>query len=495
MIPFVEAACGLVAPTLGISSSQTKIPLCLVLSLPFAAVLKRLPDHRPDIKNIYSISVSLFYLLGIFSLWCGLRTLLISSLGTYVLSAFIKNKYMPLIVFVFVLGHMGFNHFRSFGKPDETVDIIGAQMVLCMKMTSFAWNIHDGRQPEATLSAFQKDRALRYLPSLLDFLGYVFFFPSLLIGPTFDMAEYLRFINLTMFDVDVPDKTSKTGRGRQRKIPSSSGPALKMFLEGIMWDFPLSNEYLSYSFLQRLFYLMALSFTYRAKYFGAWTLSESGVILSGFGYNGVDSRGKRRWDRVTNIEPWTMETAQSSKVVLEAWNKNTNKWLKNYVYMRVASNKKGVPGTKSSLFTFATLAFWHGFQAGYYLTFGTAAFVQICDYRRHLRPFFLNADCTPTNRKIYYDVLGWFVTKIAYDYLVMPVAMLDFKSSIICWYRLWFFGHVGIALTLAFFMGPGKQWIDRKLKKRGQLLVEAEATDEIVASSIVEASGSLTNPL
>lgn len=127
-------------------------------------------------------------------------------------------------------------------------------------------------------------------------------------------------------------------------------------------------------------------------------MSEGACILSGLGYNGVDANGKGRWDRVTNVDPVALELAQNTKAYFEAWNQNTNKWLKNYVYLRVTPKGKK-PGFRSSIATFTTsgknfhrvsrythtenfLAMWHGISPGYYMAFITASFVQTAAKRR-----------------------------------------------------------------------------------------------------------------
>jgi lysophospholipid acyltransferase len=107
-----------------------------------------------------------------------------------------------------------------------------------------------------------------------------------------------------------------------------------------------------------------------------WTLAEGACILSGIGYNGFDTTtGKVFWNRLENIDPWKLETAQNSYAYLGNWNKNTNHWLRNYVYLRVTPKGKK-PGFRSSMATFTTSAFWHGFYPGYYFAFVLGSFVQ-----------------------------------------------------------------------------------------------------------------------
>jgi lysophospholipid acyltransferase len=177
-------------------------------------------------------------------------------------------------------------------------------------------------------------------------------------------------------------------------------------------------------------------------------MAEGACILSGIGFHGYKPDGTARWDRVTNVSPAAFETAQNNRELLEAWNQNTNKWLKNYVYLRVTPLGKK-PGFRSGMATFITSAVWHGFYPGYYLTFISAGLVQTCgkciavqcrtdvDYRRHLRPFFLDPDLTtPTKYKKYYDFVCWVVIISTYNYIVQPFIILTIWDSLRLWGRL-----------------------------------------------------------
>ena len=71
--------------------------------------------------------VSLFYLVGLFDLWSGIRTLIISSGGAYVIAKYVDGPFMPWIGFVFVMGHMSVSHVhRQFANAPGKVDITGA---------------------------------------------------------------------------------------------------------------------------------------------------------------------------------------------------------------------------------------------------------------------------------------------------------------------------------------------------------------------------------
>jgi lysophospholipid acyltransferase len=103
--------------------------------------------------------MSLFILVGVYDLWNGLWILLTGAIGTYVIAFGIKGPMMPWIAFIFVMAHMSISHLirQIYQTPDDVIDYTGylpqlhranfsAQMILCQKLTSFAWNVYDGRQ-------------------------------------------------------------------------------------------------------------------------------------------------------------------------------------------------------------------------------------------------------------------------------------------------------------------------------------------------------------
>jgi len=443
--------------------------------------LKRLPDKNPWEKNIFIIAVSLFYLVGLFDLWSGLRTILLSAGGTYLISYYIDGSLMPWIVFVWLMGHMSINHIARQNLNDSsTVDITGMQMVMLMKLSAFAWNVHDGRIKPELLTDIQKDRAIYKMPGFLDYAAYVLFFPSLFTGPAFDFNDYKRWIETTMFDTAPGDVAPRTYKNR--RIPRSGTPATMKLAEGLFWvlvylqlggmyypGFLLQDKYWNYSFLRRVWYIYALAFTSRTKYYGVWTLTEGACIQSGLGYNGIDPQTKKaRWDRLNNVNPWGIETAQNAKGYLENWNKNTNHWLRHYIYLRVTPKGKK-PGFRATLATFATSAFWHGFYPGYYLTFILGAFVQTAakNFRRYLRPFFLTPDGKqPTTYKLYYDIVCWLVTQTAFCFVTAPFVILGFGDSIKAWASVYFYCIAGTGLSMAFFASPARKWLAKRLDQR-----------------------------
>ncbi|TAQ85623.1 1-acylglycerol-3-phosphate O-acyltransferase/1-acylglycerophosphocholine O-acyltransferase [Chlorociboria aeruginascens] len=502
MLPYINIPFQYAAGILGASTDEIKLITSFILSYPFAALLKRVPDEKPALKNIFIIGTSLFYLVGIFSLWTGIRTLAVSSIGAYCIAHFIQGPLMPWIGFVYLMGHLSISQLaRQFANDPGVVDITGAQMVLVMKLTAFCWNVADGRLPEKDLSDFQKERAIRQLPSLLDFIGYVLFFPSLFAGPAFDYVDYKCWIETTMFEIPPGvDPSKRAPTRKKRKIPRSGTPAawkaaggvcwILLFLKLSGWYYPellTGEEYMTYGFINRVWILHMLGFTTRLKYYGVWALTEGACILSGLGYRGVDPvTGKVSWDRLCNVNPWGVESAQNTRAYLGNWNINTNNWLRNYMYLRVTSRGKK-PGFRASMATFVTSAFWHGFYPGYYLSFILASFIQtsaksssflsystvaksltlIIDFRRYLRPFFLDPKTSqPTSSKVYYDIFSYLATQLAFSFTTAPFCLLTLSGSFRVWSRVYFYAIVGVILSTAFFASPAKARLTEALNKR-----------------------------
>ncbi|KAG4301145.1 hypothetical protein PCANB_002436 [Pneumocystis canis] len=433
---------------ISIAIHHFKLLVCLAFSYPLADILRRIPVKYVFIRNFSNILISVFFLIFILDLWYGLQTVLISTTGTYIIVKYTKGRYMPFIAFIFLMIHLSINHiYRQNGNISPEKDVTSIQMVLCMKLSAFAWNVYDGQQNELTLNPKQKKYALKELPSLFDYLGYVFFFPSFFVGPSFDLVDYYRW--LVRDATTSVSKENTSNNFHKSLMRKDQYYALKKFFFGLFYlyifqwmgmrysmTFVFDDQFFEITPIQRLFYLILLALTHRFKYYGIWQFAEGACVLSGLGESIRDFHGNVIRSSLENINPYDFETAQSTKQLLEAWNKCANRWLKHYVYLRITSSNKK-PNIMSSIITFMISALWHGFYPGYYLSFMTGAFAQILGryLRRYIRPFFLTQDMQPTKYKIIYDILSWITTQITWAYIVQPFVLLNLWDSLRFWQR------------------------------------------------------------
>ncbi|KAJ3033294.1 lysophospholipid acyltransferase [Rhizophlyctis rosea] len=337
-------------------------------------------------------------------------------------------------------------------------------MVLVIKLSSFAWSAHDGTRSDDHLSESQRSKAIRSLPGLIEYFGYVFFFAGFLVGPAVGFMDYRRFTTqVPPFD----------------KVPHHAIATLKTFASAIVslyvfvtfgstysYNRILEPTFLDWPFWRRFVFLNVAGLMARTKYYIAWKLAESACILTGIGWNGYQqptphplrpaesTQPVAKWDRVQNVAIRKFELGPNPKMMIDSWNKNTGSWLRDCVYVRIveafekrhkqgkSKGRLGSGRSLASLATFGTSAFWHGFYPGYYLTFLTASLLNILSrsLRKTLRPLFLHPS-TLSPYKPAYDILAWFLSLATINYLAAPFVVLEWQKSLEVWKRVGYFGH------------------------------------------------------
>ncbi|KAF9990217.1 lysophospholipid acyltransferase [Mortierella antarctica] len=463
---------GTLSEAVSFPEDQLRCLSALLLSYPLALAFRLLPNN-PNLKHTVSVLTSFFMIVVIVDDLVGLMHLLGASIAVWRIMGAVQGKWGPRLVFLGVMLHMSVSHLlRQFHDyRGYKLDHTGPQMILTMKLTSWAFSVYDGRRNPKELSRYQQDHAVLSFPSLLHYLSYVFFFPSVLVGPSFEYMDYIRFVELTQF------RDPKTGKihwpaGRVRSSMRTFffamialaclavvGPKLD-----VLWT--IEPAWKALPWILRFGYVQLAAFAARFKYYAVWKLAEGACVMAGFGYNGQDPKtGEARWDATSNINVWAYETGQSIKTLADSWNMGTNKWLKHSVYFRVvASGAK--PGALETFATFGVSALWHGFYPGYYLMFASAAMALTAGklLRTHLRPRFVSASTGKT--PLLYNMLGMVLTQATINTLSMSFLLLTFKDSIEVWKNLYFVVHLGIiAITV---LVPVLFPVKRKSKKEQQ---------------------------
>ncbi|KAJ1987950.1 Lysophospholipid acyltransferase [Dimargaris cristalligena] len=412
----------------GLPADRLQVMSCLLLAYPLASLFRRLPsDSPPTQKHLFSLLATGFMFLVVQGQWVGLGHILLSSLVTYALMAYAGDRaWAPRAVFLFVMAHLSLTHIRrlNYDINNPPLDYSGAQMVLVIKLTTYAYNVFDGHRPDRAdpqaLSARQRLKAVAYKPTLLEFLGYVFFFGSFFAGPAFEFRDYTDFISLEAFRRTPPPSGSSAGvnTGRGVVVPDSRSAAYRKLAAGLLGmvgvvlittrfpvPFMLEPAYARLAFPVRLVYILLTCFGTRLPYYVAWLLAEGACVRAGLGFGGyvradsgspgpnstptttITPQYVAQWDQLTNVYPWRFETGQNLKELLDAWNVATNHWLKHYIYLRLTP-VGAKPTLTTTLSTFFVSALWHGFFPGYYLAFMTISVMSNVarTLRRTIRP-------------------------------------------------------------------------------------------------------------
>jgi lysophospholipid acyltransferase len=336
-------------------------------------------------------------------------------------------------------------------------------MVLTLKLTAFAWSYYDGTRPIEELPSKElQEKRITKLPGLIEYFGWVYFFPAFLAGPAIELNQYVAFMDGSLF-------------GEKKSAGPTLVPGLKVLgmalccapltvLSGIFPpSYLLTDAYRAEPLWLKAVRAYLHTAPLRGKYYVAWFLAEAGCVGCGAGYN---PKAPLAHDKLRNVIPLSVEFGTNFREIINSWNIATSNWLRNYVYMRTTKN--GKPTAYSTLITYVISAFWHGFYPGYYLFFvGGALGTEVGKSgRRVFRKYFVTADDKPIYpRKFLYDVLTTVVSQYLLCYLAVAFAMLSLENAIDAWGSL-YFAPVVVLVALLFilpaFDRPSKPAVQKK---------------------------------
>ncbi|KAI8904410.1 MBOAT, membrane-bound O-acyltransferase family-domain-containing protein [Gorgonomyces haynaldii] len=424
--------------------------IVLVLNIVLARYFKFL---TPTQQHLYSVVVSTVGFLVLFDLHTFTK---IVYLGLFVwLSSryFAQFHWGPVFVFAQIV-------LDGDTKMDQTAPL----MVMVQKLSSFAWSCRDGVMQENKLTPRQKkDRVTeREYPSILEFAGYVFFFPGFLVGPSCSFSDYIQFVNRRGDFKSIPE-------GREGAAMKALGWALGSGVLMAVLAPTMNHDHLVLLSLtaapiyKKLFVIFVAGSVARFRFYCAWKASEAACILTGLGYAGPSATLEERWSRLENVNIPGVELSQTPRDVMIHWNKNTANWLREDVYVRLMDLK--VPRTVGTLLTSLTSAFWHGFYSGYYITFLSGALVTSCArlIRRHIRPLFL---ARFVQFKPLYDVISIITTQFIINYIIASFMVQKYDESMIIYKAVYFIPHFMLLLiTLLLSQRPIASLLQKIVKK------------------------------
>ncbi|XP_023680630.1 lysophospholipid acyltransferase 2b isoform X1 [Paramormyrops kingsleyae] len=408
----------------------------------------------PFVRHVVATLLGFYFALFCFG-WYALHFLVQSGI-TYGIMILAGVEHMHKYCLVVALGYLSICQITRvyvFDYGMYSADFTGPMMVITQKITSLAFEIHDGMaRKEEQLSPSQKILAVRRMPSLLEYLSYNCNFMGILAGPTCSYNDYIAFIEGRSYHAKHLQNNGKVNGTHKQSDPSPKVDVIQklcvcmlsllVFLS-VCKVFPvernIDDDFVATTpFYGQVIYLYLSMLTTRPKYYFVWTLADAINNAAGFGFNGYNKDGSPRWDLISNLRIMDIEFATSFKMFLDNWNIQTALWLKRVCYERCPF--------KPTAATFLLSAMWHGAYPGYYLTFVTGILVTLAAraVRHNVRPYFLGS----ATHKLVYDVITWAGTQIAICYTVVPFVLLSVAPSL-KFYRSWYFsGHISCLLLV-----------------------------------------------
>ncbi|CAK4707483.1 unnamed protein product [Aphanomyces euteiches] len=260
---------------------------------------------------------------------------IIPTLVTYCFIQWLPRATVGRVTAIFLFAYLLAAHiYREIYGGDIMWD--APQMVLTLKLTGTAISYGDG--------------------------GYVFFFPTFLVGPIFEYNEYMAWNDANQLP-PLGVVLEKVFRLAICLVAFSAG---EVYVPLTKMDSP--DFYPNESTGTRIFLQLFAGDLYKFRFILVWQLGELGGVLAGYGFDPV----AKNWHGLRNNDLFVTELPVNFRTAVNNWNMKVQKWLTTYVYERVGW-KNGKPTTLSTLSVFVASAIWHGLHPGYYVFFVAAA--------------------------------------------------------------------------------------------------------------------------
>jgi lysophospholipid acyltransferase len=226
---------------------------------------------------------------------------------------------------------------------------------------------------------------------MLEIFSYVYFYPTALIGPSFEFIDFKKFMNLED-EYETIDYGKCTLAGIETLFYAFFfGFIVTKFGKYLDSIYCTTDEYANKNMIYKYLYFFLTVSLIRYKYYVGWLLSQGCLNLCGFTYNKVKvllENGKEKevitFDRIENCSFMKIELANSPATQMQYWNRSVHLWLKNYIFIRTFNLKNTIFYNNTGLCTFVTFitsAFWHGFYLNYYIFFVHMFLIeQVCKF-------------------------------------------------------------------------------------------------------------------
>jgi lysophospholipid acyltransferase len=364
--------------------------------------------------------------------------IVIATLFTYFFIATVGRKVSAFWVLGLTVGHLSALHIyrmiTDFGGWQ--LDASTIYMMSICKFSGLAFSYEDGEKPEKDIrNKYHREKRIVERPTLLETFSYIYYFPSGIMGPSFEFADFRKYINLEDEYQEIP-KILAMKKGLLELLKGFTCMGLLIALGG-PFDFMYcaSDDFGKKNFFYKFFYFNISMFICRTKYYSAWKLSQCNIDFCGLTYHPKfvtkpDSDQKEvehRFDKVETCVIHTVELDISPKVKITYWNRTVHLWLKYNLFLRLINVEKKMfkdNAAIASLVTFMVSAFWHGFYPVYYLFFFQFYLVeQISGYLEALG-FFKYIE--KQSKFVYYAV--GIITMSFPNYLGITFVLLTFRN-------------------------------------------------------------------
>ncbi|XP_056901999.1 lysophospholipid acyltransferase 7 isoform X2 [Takifugu flavidus] len=404
----------------------------------------------PHVKQATALLLGLLFTVAT----CQIHTLhsLVTVIGTWII---IKScwRFAPALSLAWTFLYLLFFRLATwFGLPAPTPFANAIQLLLTLKMVSLANEVQSFHvEKKKDVSSFGKSPAVGGLsqePSLYDLLSYSYCYIGIMTGPFFRFQTYSDWLRQ-------PSPRALPGwepcLQRLKLVPVFG--ALFLYVNSVFpLDYVRTEEFLDRHFFFRFFYMIAVFFVFRMRFYAAWCGAEAACISAGLGcypeksltkpgggptvdYS-PDPTAEDKYDfrTIQCIDCYNTDFCVKVRHGMRYWNMTVQWWLHHYIYPNAPFRSY----TLRAGWTMLISAYWHGLHVGYYLSFLT---IPLCIAAESAMEASVRAKLGPRGQNIF-DWVHWFLKMRAYDYMCMGFVLLKASDTINYWTSIYFAVHI-----------------------------------------------------
>ncbi|CAM4702166.1 unnamed protein product [Leuciscus chuanchicus] len=385
---------------------------------------------------------------------CGIHTLhsFFTVLGTWLIIKINWRSAPALSLGWTFLYLLFFRLVTWFGLPQPTPFANAIQLLLTLKMVSLANEVQSYYlEKKKEVSAFTKSPVvggLSHEPSLYDIISYSYCYVGIMTGPFFRYQTYADWLQQSS-PLSLPGKEPCLQR---LKLV----PVYGVLFMAVNFVFPLyyvrTEEFLEHNYFYRFFYMVAIFFVFRMRFYSAWCGAEAGCISAGLGcypqgalskpgggpsvkYSpDPDTAVEYDFKTIQNIDCYNTDFCVKVRHGMRYWNMTVQWWLHHYIYPNAPFRAYALRAGWTMLIS----AYWHGLHAGYYLSFLT---IPLCIAAESAMEASVRARLGPKGQNIF-DWIHWFLKMRAYDCMCMGFVLLKASDTINYWSSIYFIIHI-----------------------------------------------------
>lgn len=361
----------LIAASTGLPEDQIRVVVATLLCVPLSYVLAEIPSAAP--RRHYSTFMGLLMTLYVYGEYpMQLFGLLVMSVVVYTVVRLRQVTCALPVTAGSILALSTIHIYRLVTDYGNwRIDASAVLMIAVCKYSSFAWACQDGTKPEETLSEEQREFRLSTVPTFYEFLSYMLFLPTAVMGPSLEYRQFQDYLDRNKQYADVPDRLKRVGTTFAEAM-FHLFVYLVIYLQFFPADFLATEAYQQMSWLSCLLYTWISITAIRCKYYAAWKLSSCGIDASGISYSG-GAPNHPTWNLVETCNPYQVESSVHVRDKIRNWNVSVQLWLNRCIYYRFRTpdqyrtDKKAQ--ARGQLLVFMVSSLWHGFYFGYYISF------------------------------------------------------------------------------------------------------------------------------